>query len=61
MRSGETEGGPRRLTEAVLAVSRHTTDAHLVVVADGFELEAGTKKIVVRRCYSSGPRIRRYE
>lgn len=37
-----------RLTRAVLAASRHTTDAHLVLVADGFELDAVTREIMVR-------------
>lgn len=46
-RSDEAEGVPLRLTEAVLAVSRHTTDAHFVLVADGFELEAATKNLMV--------------
>ena len=37
-----------RLVRAVKAVSRHTTDAHFVLVADGFELDALTKEIMVR-------------
>ena len=45
--SDEAEGVPPRLMEAVLAVSRHTTDAHFVLVADGFELEAATKNVMV--------------
>lgn len=40
-----------RLARAVLAASRHTTDAHFVVVADGFELDAVTREIVVRLHY----------
>lgn len=28
-------------------MSRHTTDAHFVLVADGFELEAATKNAMV--------------
>lgn len=37
-----------RLARAVLAASTHTTDAHFVLVADGFELDAVTREIVVR-------------
>lgn len=37
-----------RLVRAVKAASRHTTDAHFVLVADGFELDPVTREIMVR-------------
>ncbi|CAN0101421.1 unnamed protein product, partial [Ectocarpus sp. 12 AP-2014] len=36
-----------RLAKAVLAASRHTTDADFVLVADGFELDMATRGMVV--------------
>lgn len=48
LQSDGSERASSRFARAVLAASRHTTDAHLVLVADGFELDAVTREIVVR-------------
>ncbi|CAM9968750.1 unnamed protein product, partial [Pylaiella littoralis] len=37
-----------RLTRAVVAASRHVMDAHFILVADGFELDAAMRENVVR-------------
>ena len=44
----ESDGGSCRLVRAVKAASRHTTDAHFVLVADGFALDATTRESMVR-------------
>ena len=48
VRPDGNEGTLSRLARAVIAASRHTTDAHFVLVADGFELDAITRQILVR-------------
>lgn len=45
---GNDGARPSRLTRAVFAASTHTSEAHFLLVADGFELDATIREAAVR-------------
>ncbi|CAM9351211.1 unnamed protein product [Ectocarpus sp. 13 AM-2016] len=58
---GNEGAHPSRLTRAVLAASMHTTEAHFLLVADGFEVDAMTREATILRQGKGGNGFRQLE
>ncbi|CBJ29237.1 conserved unknown protein [Ectocarpus siliculosus] len=58
---GNEGAHPSRLTRAVLAASTHTAEAHFLLVADGFELDAMTREATILRQGKGGDGFRQLE